>query len=84
MKVMEKQKKQILSENLRVLLFKFSIPTVTGMVIIALYNFIDTLFVGNVIGPNAIAGLTITLPVIIFIIAIGLLTGVGAASVVSR
>ncbi len=81
---MEKQKKQILSENLRVLLFKFSIPTVTGMLIIALYNFVDTIFVGNVIGPNAIAGLTIVLPVIILIVAIGLLTGVGAASIVSR
>ncbi|TET14625.1 MAG: MATE family efflux transporter [Actinobacteria bacterium] len=81
---MEKQKKQILSENLRVLLFKFSIPTVTGMMIIALYNFVDAIFVGNVIGPNAIAGLTIILPVIILIVAIGLLTGVGAASIVSR
>ena len=54
---MEEQKKQILSENLRVLLFKFSLPTIVGMVIIALYNFVDTIFVGNVIGPNAIAGL---------------------------
>ncbi len=81
---MEKQKKQILSENLRLLLFKFSAPTITGMVIIALYNFVDTLFVGNIVGPDAIAGLTIVLPVIIFIVAIGLLTGVGAASVVSR
>lgn len=81
---MEKQKKQILNENLRSLLFKFSIPSITGMVIIALYNFVDTLFVGNAVGPNAIAGLTIVLPVIIFIVAIGLLTGVGAASVVSR
>ncbi len=81
---MEKQKKQILNENLRVLLFKFSIPTVTGMLIIALYNFVDTIFVGNVIGPNAIAGLTIVLPVIILIVAAGLLTGIGAASIVSR
>ncbi len=81
---MEKQKKQILSENLRLLLFKFSIPSITGLVIIALYNFVDTLFVGNAVGPDAIAGLTIVLPVIIFIVAIGLLTGVGAASVVSR
>jgi len=81
---MEEQKKQILNENLRSLLFKFSIPSITGMVTIALYNFVDTLFVGNAVGSNAIAGLTIVLPVIIFIIAIGLLTGVGAASVVSR
>jgi putative MATE family efflux protein len=81
---MEKQKKQILNENLRPLLFKFSIPSITGMVIIALYNFVDTLFVGRAVGPDAIAGLTIVLPVLIVIIAIGLLTGVGAASVVSR
>ncbi|MDD5622569.1 MAG: MATE family efflux transporter [Actinomycetota bacterium] len=81
---MEKQKKQILNENLRPLLFKFSIPSITGMVIIALYNFVDTLFVGRAVGPDAIAGLTIVLPVIIFIVAIGLLTGVGAASMASR
>jgi len=81
---MEEQKKQILSENLRVLLFKYSIPTIIGMVIIALYNFVDTIFVGKVIGPDAIAGLTIVLPVIIVIVAIGLLTGVGAASIISR
>jgi len=81
---MEEQKKQILNENLRSLLFKFSIPSITGMVTIALYNFVDTLFVGKMVGPNAIAGLTIVLPVIIFIVAIGLLTGIGAASVVSR
>lgn len=71
-KTMEKQKKQILSENLRLLLFKFSIPTITGMMVIALYNFVDTLFVGNAVGPDAIAGLTIVLPIIIFIVAIGL------------
>ncbi len=81
---MEKQKRQILNENLRLLLFKFSLPTITGMVIIALYNFVDTLFVGNAVGPDAIAGLTIVLPVNIFIVAIGLLTGVGSASIVSR
>ena len=81
---MEKQKKQILNENLRPLLFKFSLPSITGMVIIALYSFVDTLFVGRAVGPNAIAGLTIVLPVLIFIVAIGLLTGVGASSVVSR
>lgn len=81
---MEEQKKQILNENLRALLFKFSLPTVIGMIIIALYNLVDTIFVGNVIGPDAIAGLTIVLPVNIFIVAVGLLTGVGASSIVSR
>ena len=81
---MEEQKKQILHEDLRKLLFKFSIPAVTGMLVAALYNFADTIFVGNGVGPNAIAGLTIVLPILIFIIAIALLTGVGAASIISR
>ncbi|MBN2072459.1 MAG: MATE family efflux transporter [Actinobacteria bacterium] len=81
---MEEEKKKILSDNLRSLLFKFSLPSITGMVITALYNFVDTIFVGKGVGPDAIAGLTIVLPVMIFIIAIGLITGIGAASIVSR
>ncbi len=81
---MEEQKKQILNENLRKLLFKFSIPAVTGMLVAALYNFADTIFVGNGVGPDAIAGLTVVLPILIFIIAIALLTGIGASSIISR
>lgn len=81
---MEEQKKQILNENLRPLLFKYSLPSVTGMVIVALYNFVDTIYVGKGVGTDAIAGLTIVLPILIFIIAIGLLTGIGSASIVSR
>jgi len=81
---MEEQKKQILNEDLRKLLFKFSLPAVTGMVIAALYNFADTIYVGNGVGPDAIAGLTIVLPIFIVIIAIALLTGIGAASIISR
>ena len=81
---MEEQKKQILNEDLRSLLFKFSLPSVIGMVIVALYNFVDTIFVGKGVGADAIAGLTIVLPILIFIIAVGLLTGIGTASIVSR
>ena len=81
---MEEQKKQILNENLRKLLFKFSVPAVTGMLVAALYNFADTIFVGNGVGPDAIAGLTVVLPILIFIIAVGLLTGIGASSIISR
>ena len=81
---MEEQKKLILNENLRPLLFKFSLPSVIGMVVVALYNFVDTIYVGKGVGTDAIAGLTIILPILIFIIAIGLLTGIGSASIVSR
>ena len=81
---MESQRQEILNNNLRGLLFRFSLPAIIGMVISALYNFIDTIFVGNGVGSIAIAALTIVFPIQIIMLAIGLMIGVGAASVISR
>ena len=81
---MDSQRQEILNNNLRGLLFKFSLPAIIGMVISALYNFIDTIFVGNGVGSIAIAALTIVFPIQIIMLAIGLMIGVGAASVISR
>jgi putative MATE family efflux protein len=81
---MKSQTQEILNNNLRGLLFKFSLPAIIGMVISALYNFIDTIFVGNGVGSIAIAALTIVFPIQIIMLAIGLMIGVGAASVISR
>lgn len=60
---MEEERKHILNDNLRGLLFKFSYPAIIGMVAGALYNMVDTIFVGRAVGPLAIAGLTIVLPI---------------------
>jgi len=81
---MESQRDHILKGDLRVLLFKFSIPSIIGMVISSLYNFIDTIFVGNGVGSIAIAALTIVFPIQIIMLAIGLMIGVGTASIISR
>ena len=81
---MKSQRQEILNDNLRVLLFRFSLPAIIGMVISALYNFIDTIFVGNGVGSIAIAALTIVFPIQIIMLAIGLMIGVGAASIISR
>ena len=81
---MEKQREQILNGNLRSLLFKFSLPAITGMVVNALYNMVDTIFVGNGVGPLGIAALTIVFPIQFLMMAIGLMVGIGAASIISR
>ncbi|MCD4669507.1 MAG: MATE family efflux transporter, partial [Actinomycetia bacterium] len=81
---MKSQKDQILNGDLRVLLFRFSIPSIVGMIVSALYNLVDTIFVGNGVGPIAIAALTIVFPIQIIMLAIGLMIGVGSASVISR
>ena len=42
---MDTERKIILNDSLRKLLFKFSVPAITGLVFSALYNVVDTLYV---------------------------------------
>ena len=65
------------------LLWQYSIPAVTGMVVMSLYNVIDRIFIGQGVGPEAIAGLAITFPVMNIATALGVLIGAGASARVS-
>ena len=81
---MKSQRELLLNGNITSLLFKFSAPAIIGMVTGALYNIVDTIFVGKAVGYLAIAALSIVLPMQLIIIGIGTMTGVGGASIVSR
>ncbi|MCM1293187.1 MAG: MATE family efflux transporter [Bacteroides sp.] len=65
------------------LLWDYSLPAVTGMLIMSLYNVIDRIFIGQGVGADAITGLTITFPVMNISAAIGVLIGAGASAKVS-
>ncbi|MDD5658678.1 MAG: MATE family efflux transporter [Actinomycetota bacterium] len=78
------ERELILNGNLRKLLFKFSMPATVGLVVSALYNVVDTLYVGHGVGPLAIAGLAIVLPIQILMFAVGMMIGVGSGSIISR
>lgn len=65
------------------LLWEYSLPAVVGMLVMSLYNIIDRMVIGHVVGPAAIAGLTITFPVMNIATAIGVLVGGGSAARVS-
>jgi len=54
------------------------------MVVGALYNIIDTIFVGKGVGSLAIAALSIVLPIQLIIMGIGTMLGIGSASIISR
>jgi putative MATE family efflux protein len=75
--------KQLGEEKVSKLLFKFSIPAITGMLVNALYNVVDRIFVGQGVGKDAIAGITIGFPLMIVMMAFGMLIGIGASSLVS-
>jgi putative MATE family efflux protein len=81
---MKSKRELLLSGNLTGLLFKFSAPATIGMVVGALYNIIDTIFVGKGVGSLAIAALSIVLPIQLIIMGIGTMLGIGSASIISR
>lgn len=69
--------------NIGRLLWHYSIPAVVGMLVMSLYNVIDRIFIGQGVGPEAIAGLTITFPVMNLSAALGVLIGAGSSARVS-
>lgn len=66
------------------LMLKLSLPALTGMLVMTMYNVVDTIFVGHYVGPSGIAGLTIVFPAQMLTMAIGQMMGMGGASLISR
>ncbi|MDE6806701.1 MAG: polysaccharide biosynthesis C-terminal domain-containing protein, partial [Muribaculaceae bacterium] len=73
--------KELASAPVWKLLIKYSLPAVTGTVVSALYNIIDSIVIGHAIpDPNVVAGIAVTFPVMALATALGMLIGSGAAT----
>ena len=70
-------------ERIGRLLLHYAMPAVIGTMVNALYNIVDRIFIGQGVGPLAMAGLTLTFPILLFLQAFGMLIGAGAATRVS-
>ena len=66
------------------LLIKQAVPASIGILVMSLNILIDTIFVGQWIGANAIAAINVVLPVSFFIAALGMAIGLGGSSIISR
>ena len=73
------------TESIGKLLLKYSVPAIIGMMVNALYNVVDRMFIGNIpgVGSLAITGLGVTMPIMTIILAFGMLIGVGSATNIS-
>lgn len=73
------------TDKISTLLIRFSIPAIVGMLVSALYNIVDRIFIGNAadIGKNGLAGITIGFPLMLITLAMGVLFGVGGATLFS-
>ncbi|MGN0855716.1 MAG: MATE family efflux transporter [Kiritimatiellia bacterium] len=65
------------------LLFKYSWPALVAMSLNALYSVVDRVFIGQGCGVDAMAGLQLAMPVMMFLVSFGPLIGVGHAAVLS-
>ena len=64
------------------LLIKQAVPASIGILVMSLNILIDTIFVGQWIGANAIAAINVVLPVSFFIAALGMAIGIGGSSII--
>ncbi|MDD3413767.1 MAG: MATE family efflux transporter [Lachnospiraceae bacterium] len=80
-----KERKRFLMEQESVTkaVLKLGLPTMIGMMTSALYNLVDTYFVGS-LGTSQTAAVSIAFPLGIILLAIGLLFGAGASSYLAR
>jgi putative MATE family efflux protein len=62
------------------LLLDFSIPAIIGMMVNAIYNIVDRIYLGQGVDPLAIAGVGIVMPLMMIIQAVSMLVGIGANS----
>ena len=65
------------------LLWQYALPAMVAMTASSLYNIIDRAFIGQLVGPEAIAGLGITFPLMNLSGAFGAAVGVGASTCIS-
>lgn len=76
------RQEELKNKSIGVLLLKFSIPAMIGMMVNALYNVVDRIFVGK-IGYLAMTGIGLNLPIMMTLMAFSMLIGIGAAARIS-
>ncbi len=81
---MKEPRELMLNSSMGALFWRLSIPSMMSTVVVALYLFIDAIFIGQWVGKVALAAVSLTAPLYILVNAISVLVGTGATSLLSR
>lgn len=65
-------------------LIRFTLPTITMMIFTSVYGVVDGIFVSNVAGSEAFAGVNLIWPVLMMLSSIGFMVGTGGSALVSK
>jgi putative MATE family efflux protein len=69
--------------NVGRLMFKYFIPAFVGVIINALYNIVDRVFIGQGVGATALSGISIIYPIMLIMMGFSMLIGIGTGVYVS-
>ncbi|MEM6321407.1 MAG: MATE family efflux transporter [Bacteroidota bacterium] len=75
---------EILSESLWKLMVKFSLPAIIAMSINSVNTFVDALFIGQYVGQDALAAVSLAFPLVMITNGLASMIGIGASSLLSR
>jgi Na+-driven multidrug efflux pump len=78
-----RQVKELEHEKIGRLMWKYFVPAFAGMMASALYNIVDRIYIGQGVDALALSGLSVVFPLMIIIMAFGMLVGMGSAVRVS-
>ena len=71
------------TDKISTLLKQYAMPAIIAQVAASLYNIVDSIFVGQGVGPLAITGLALTMPMMNLTAAFGAMVGAGSAALTS-
>lgn len=71
------------SASLGKLFLKFVLPATIGLVVAGIQGVIDGFFVGNAVGSQGLAGITLAFPALLAIVAVGHMIGIGTSTLVA-
>ncbi|MBU8906651.1 MATE family efflux transporter [Desertibacillus haloalkaliphilus] len=80
----QQQSERLGTEPIPKLLKNLSIPAIVGMIVMALYNVVDTIFISYGVGIEAVAGVSVAFPLMMIITSLAGAVGIGGASLISR
>jgi putative MATE family efflux protein len=74
---------ELSSANIGQLMLKYFIPAFIGVFVNALYNIVDRIFIGQGVSAEALSGISVIFPVMLIVMAFGMLIGIGSSVFVS-
>lgn len=81
--IVEDKSQELGEKSIGRLMWKYFVPAFVGVVVYSLYNVVDRIFIGRGVGSMALSGLSAVFPIMLIVMAFGMLVGIGAGVNVS-